>query len=155
MKIDLPRFAASIIGCQAAGFIGSVFTAGSVDTWYTTLVRPVFAPPNWIFGPVWITLYLMMGVSVYLIWTAKHRMVWLALVAFAIQLVLNTVWSFLFFGLQDLLLGFLGIIFLWAAIVVTIAIFYRIRRSAAYLLVPYLLWVSFAAVLNYGFLVLN
>jgi tryptophan-rich sensory protein len=137
-----------------AGLIGSVFTSSSVSTWYTTLVKPSFNPPGWVFGPVWTTLYILMGISLYLIWTNKKRTN-IALWMYGIQLVLNALWSFLFFGLRNPLAAFIEIIILWIAIVATIIYFYKISKPAAYLLIPYILWVSFAAVLNYSLFVLN
>ncbi|MGM5488579.1 MAG: TspO/MBR family protein [Nanobdellota archaeon] len=148
------RLIASLIICQLAGIIGSVFTVSSVSTWYVTLAKPVFNPPGWVFGPVWTVLYLLMGISLYLVWNNKNRTT-KALVIFAVQLVLNSLWSILFFGLQSPLIAFIEIIVLWVAIVASIVQFYRISRPAAYLLIPYLLWVSFAAVLNLSIVLLN
>ena len=133
--------------------IGGLFTASSVSTWYVELIKPSFNPPNWIFGPVWIILYLLMGISLYLIWTKKYNKP--AFFIFGIQLVLNLFWSILFFGMKSPLYAFIEIIFLWFAIIITIIYFYRINKLSAYLLIPYLLWVSFAAILNLSILILN
>ncbi len=153
--MDYLRLIISIVVCQLAGVIGSIFTARSVSTWYTTLNRPSFAPPSWVFAPVWITLFFMMGISLYLVWMKGFPAVNLAVIVFMLSLVLNILWSVFFFGLRSPLLGFIEIMMLWSSIVLTITLFYPHSRPAALLLVPYLLWVSFAAALNYGFYVLN
>jgi benzodiazapine receptor len=146
-----------IIICQLAGIIGSIFNTYSIPTWYAGLVKPVFNPPNWVFAPVWTTLFLMMGISLYLVlrtgWEKKE--VRFAAGVFAVQLVLNIAWSALFFGLQMPWIAFVEIVILWAAILVTIWRFFRVSKPAAYLLVPYILWVSFAAVLNLSLAILN
>lgn len=143
----------SILICQAAGFIGSIFTSGSVTTWYITLQKPWFNPPNWVFGPVWITIYLLMGISLYIVWSKKAKGSYYYI--FGIQLALNTAWSFLFFSLKSPFLAFIEIILLWIAILATIIFFLKISKTAAYLLFPYILWVSFAAFLNYNIWMLN
>jgi translocator protein len=135
------------------GGIASLFTSSSVSTWYVTLLKPEFNPPGWIFGPVWTILYLMMGVSMYLVWQKRFAIHALALYFF--QLVLNGLWSILFFGLKNPFYAFIEIIILWFAIVMTAIHFYKIEKMSAYLLLPYLLWVSFAAVLNFFIMVLN
>lgn len=149
-KINLWLFVASLAICQGAGLIGSIFTFPAIGGWYQTLVKPSFSPPNWIFGPVWTLLYLMMGVSLYFIWVRKGSLKW-----FWVQLVLNSLWSILFFGLKSPGLAFLEIIFLWYAILTTIKTFLKQFKPAAYLLYPYLAWVSFASVLNFSIWVLN
>ncbi|MFC2174874.1 TspO/MBR family protein [archaeon] len=143
-----------VVLSQLAGVIGSVFTVGSVGTWYTALVRPELAPPNWVFGPVWITLYFLMGIAAYLVWQ-KGKKPEAALQLFGLQLVLNTMWSIIFFGMHNLALALAEIVLLWGAIVLTTKEFYRVDKHAAYLMAPYILWVSFAALLNYWFWVLN
>ncbi len=157
IKINYWKLAASILICQAVGIIGSFFTVSSVNTWYLGLTKPVFNPPNWIFSPVWITLFFLMGISLYIIWEKgiKTRQSKTALLIFSIQLALNALWSILFFGLKLPLYAFIEIIFLWAVILLSIIFFYRISKTAAYLLIPYILWVSFAAVLNYFIVYLN
>ncbi|MBD3304472.1 tryptophan-rich sensory protein [Candidatus Woesearchaeota archaeon] len=137
-----------------AAAIGSIFTAQTLSTWYATLQRPSFSPPSWIFSPVWSILFLLMGFSLYLVWK-KGIKTKTAATFFGIQLGLNALWSVIFFGLQQPLWAFVEIIFLWAAILGTIITFYKIDRRAAYLLIPYLLWVSFAAILNYYIYILN
>jgi len=147
----------AIVICQLAGAIGSVFTFSSIPTWYASLQKPAFSPPNWLFGPAWLTLYTLMGVSLYLVWQKglKNKKVKHAVTVFAIQLVLNALWSIIFFGLRLPFIAFIEILLLWVAIAYTILSFYRISRNAAYLLVPYILWVSFAAILNYSIWILN
>ncbi|MFC1669961.1 TspO/MBR family protein [Spirochaetota bacterium] len=141
----------SILICLAAGMIGSVFTAQSVKGWYLTINKPVFNPPGWLFGPVWTILYILMGIALYLIWKSpkdtKNRTT--ALTFFLINLVLNTMWSLLFFGLQNPFLAFIEIIIIWITLALSIFYFYRISKTAAYLLIPYIAWSSFAAVLNF------
>jgi benzodiazapine receptor len=147
----------SIVVCQLAGIVGAVFTTTSVQTWYGTIVRPEFAPPNWIFGPVWTTLFTLMGVAAFLVWKKglEHKNVRVALRIFALQLVLNTLWSIIFFRFHNLGGALIELIFLWIAILVTIITFYKVSGTAAYLLIPYILWVSFAGYLNYAFYMLN
>lgn len=151
------KLIASIITCELAGIIGSFFTTPSVATWYQTLVRPALNPPAWVFGPVWITLYALMGVAAFLVWRAglAHARVKIALAIFAVQLVLNTLWSIIFFGLHSPGGALIDIAALWIAIVLTIVAFAKISRPAAWLLVPYLAWVSFATYLNYAIWMLN
>ncbi|MBN1385797.1 tryptophan-rich sensory protein [Candidatus Woesearchaeota archaeon] len=141
----------SLVVCQLAGIIGSIFTSSSIPTWYAAIKKPAFNPPNWIFGPVWITLFVMMGISLYLIWNLglSTKAAKIAIIIFGIQLVLNTLWSILFFGLQSPFYAFIEIIILWIFILASIISFYPISRTASLLLVPYILWVSFAAVLNF------
>lgn len=147
---------AFIIICELAGAFGSVFTIPSIPTWYASLAKPSFNPPNWLFGPVWLILYALMGISAYLIYEKrKNKAVTGALVVFAVQLVLNVLWSAVFFGLHSALLGLLTIILLWIAIAITMVKFYGILKQAAWLLIPYLLWVSFAALLNFSIWQLN
>lgn len=149
------KFVISIIICQLAGIIGSIFTSSSVTTWYPTLTKPDFSPPSWIFAPVWITLYFLMGISLYLIWINKVKDSVKAFILFGIQLILNVIWSFLFFGLKSPLYGLIDIIVLLVAITLTILFSYKISVLAAILLIPYLIWVSFATILNYNILLLN
>ena len=147
----------SIIICEGAGIFGSIFTTKSVGGWYSTINKPSFNPPGWIFGPVWILLYLLMGISVFIIWSKfnDHNLFKSAIVIFSIQLLLNVFWSFLFFGQKSPLLAFIEIIFLWIAILITIIVFYKLNHLSSYLLIPYILWVSFAAFLNYSIWRLN
>ncbi len=153
----IAKAAIFVIVAELAGNIGAIFTITAIPTWYAALAKPSFTPPNWLFGPVWIVLFALMGVSAYLIYEkgAKNKEVRIALSVFAAQFALNILWTFLFFGLRSPLLGMACIIALWAAILATIALFYRISRRAAFLLVPYIAWVSVALALNYFIIVLN
>lgn len=148
-----------LVGCELAGILGTVFTVPAILGWYSTLVKPSFSPPNFIFAPVWIVLYFMMGVSLYLILTkrtkGKIKDKGKALNFFYTQLALNVAWSILFFGLHNPLLALVDIVFLWGFIMITICRFYVIDKTASYLLFPYLWWVSFAAILNYNIWLLN
>ena len=145
----------SVILCQLAGLIGSVFTTSSIPTWYSALNKPQFNPPNWVFSPIWIVLYFLMGISLYLVWSKKSKYKKTAVTFFGVQLGLNALWSIIFFGLQSPFYAFIEIILLWFFILMTIIYFYRISKPAAYLLIPYILWVSFAAVLNFSIFTLN
>ncbi|HRY36285.1 MAG TPA: tryptophan-rich sensory protein [Candidatus Magasanikbacteria bacterium] len=158
-------FIAIAIPLLASG-IGSLFTTPSIPGWYTTLVKPSFNPPSWVFGPVWTILFIMMGVAFALIWMNKqgnwftrlfkkeHFRQW-AFTAYFVQLTLNVFWSIFFFGLHNPLLAFIDIVFLWFAIATNIYFFYKINKTAGYLLIPYLLWVSFASVLNLTIVLIN
>ena len=155
--VEIIKLIFSILVCQSAGFIGSFFTFSSIPTWYKNLKKPSFAPPNWVFAPVWITLYTLMGISAFLVLRVdlSSQSVQLALLIFGIQLALNVLWSFVFFRLRSLLGGLVTIAFLWIAIFLTILSFLNISLLAALLLVPCILWSSIAAFLNYSILVLN
>jgi benzodiazapine receptor len=148
---DLLKLIVSLITCQLAGFIGSLFTSPAIPTWYASLKKPSFNPPNWVFSPVWITLFVLMGISLFLIWrkTLEDKKVRIAILFFAVQLVLNVCWSVIFFGLKSPFFAFIEIIFLWIAILLTILKSYKVSKTAGVLLIPYILWVSFAAVLNF------
>jgi benzodiazapine receptor len=139
------------------GAVSGLSTADSVSPWYLEIARPSFTPPSWVFGPVWTTLYLAMGFAAFLVWRSGpgEREVRIALWAFVIQLVLNGIWTPLFFGVRNLGLAFAEILVLWVAIAVTLLLFRRRSLLAGALLVPYLAWVSFAAVLNFSFWRLN
>jgi tryptophan-rich sensory protein len=147
----------SVIGCELVGLLGTPFTLTAIPNWYATLNKPFFAPPNWIFGPVWTLLYCLMGVAFYLIWKQgfKKKNVKEAGTYFLVQLVLNCIWTPIFFGLRSPILGLIVIVAMWAAIVLTMKKFYPLSRAAFYLLIPYLLWVSFATLLNASLAVLN
>jgi translocator protein len=150
-KSNMIILIASILIPQAAGAIGSYFTMPSIHVWYASLTKPSFNPPNWIFGPVWTILYLMMGIALSIVWKkgTGRKEVRPAIAFFAIQLLLNILWSFLFFYMQTPFAAFIEIILLWLSILITLVVFYRISHTAGLLLVPYLLWVSFASVLNF------
>jgi benzodiazapine receptor len=151
------RLIASILLCQMAGIVGSLFTMPSIPTWYASLAKPWFSPPNWLFGPVWITLYLLMGIALYLAWNKglEKKGAKRALSVFGIQLFLNALWSFLFFGLLSPLLGLIGIVILWIAILASIILFWGIDRRAGIILIPYIVWVTIATLLNLYILLLN
>jgi len=151
------KLALSILACLVAGFIGSAATMPSIPTWYASLQKPAFNPPNWIFAPVWTTLFIMMGVAAFLVWDKglENKKVRISLAIFGLQLLLNVLWSMLFFGLQSPLYAFIDILVLWALILATMIYFYRISAAAAYLLIPYILWVSFASALNLSIVILN
>jgi len=142
---------------ELAGIIGSVFTMPSIASWYAGIVKPAFNPPAWVFGPVWTTLFALMGIAAFLVWKKglERKDVKIALAIFIGQLVLNTLWSIIFFGLHSPGVAFIEIIFLWIAISATIIAFAKISKLAAWLLVPYILWVSFAAYLNCAIWMLN
>jgi translocator protein len=145
----------SIIACVLLGSLGSLATVTSIGSWYAGLVKPSFNPPNWIFGPVWTSLFIMMGIAFYLVWTSASEEKGKAMKLFALQFGFNILWSFIFFGLKAPWLGLIEMIMLWVFILVTTFEFYKINRSAGNLMLPYLLWVSFAAVLNGYIAVLN
>lgn len=160
---------------ELAGIIGSVFTTPSIDGWYTEIIKPALNPPAWIFAPVWTTLFALMGISAFLVWASyfestenKKKIIKIALALFGIQLVLNMFWSIIFFGFHNPGGAFIEIVFLWFAILITIIAFAKVSppsssiwtkegrgKLAAWLLVPYILWVSFAMYLNYAIWVLN
>ncbi|MFH1780920.1 MAG: TspO/MBR family protein [Candidatus Nealsonbacteria bacterium] len=170
----------SIVICQLAGVVGSFFTMPAIQTWYAFLNKPSFNPPNSVFAPVWTILFLLMGISLYLVWIKNwssevsvddaqkkswnplSKKLWFgvwreenAIAIFALQLVLNILWSVVFFGLRLPGYAFFEILMLWFAILYTIVNFYRISKTAGLLLLPYMLWVSFAAVLNFSIWLLN
>ena len=151
------RLIIAVVGCELVGILGGLFTAPAIKAWYAYLIKPSFSPPNWLFGPVWTALYFLMGVAVYLIWirSGNKKKIETALNFFIAQLVFNFLWSLLFFGLHSPLLAFIDIIILWQLIAITIIKFYQLSKPAAYLLVPYLAWVSFAAILNAAIVLLN
>ncbi|MGB7054915.1 MAG: TspO/MBR family protein [bacterium] len=154
---DIWRLIISIFVCQLAGIIGSVFTTPQISTWYATLKKPSFSPPNWLFGPVWITLFLLMGISLFIVWrkgldTPSVRG---GLTLFGIQLVFNVLWSVSFFGFKSPISGLFVIVILWIMILLTILQFSKITEPAAILLIPYIVWVSFAAILNLSLFLLN
>jgi tryptophan-rich sensory protein len=154
---DILKLVVSIVACLGAGTIGSVFTRSAIPTWYATLEKPAFTPPNWLFAPAWTLLYILMGTAAFLVWRKglENRQVRTALIVFLVQLILNALWSVVFFGLESPLCGLIVISILWIAILVTIIKFFSISRVASVLMWPYLLWVTFAAVLNASIWLLN
>lgn len=156
--MKLLRIIFPIIICLFVGYFSGIVTRESIATWYVTLNKPSFNPPNWIFAPVWTTLFVMMGLSAGLIFNRinqEEANVKKALSFFLFQLALNALWSFLFFGLQNPFLALLEIIILWLLIYETYFLFSKIDKIASYLLLPYLAWVSFATVLNFSIWWLN
>jgi tryptophan-rich sensory protein len=155
--IDVVKLVVSLVACQCAGLIGSIFTIKSIPTWYASLQKPPFTPPGWLFGPAWVILYILMGVAAFIVWRRglDTQGVKKALVIFLIQLVLNALWSVVFFGLESPLWGMVVIVVLWIAILFTILELFKISKTAGALLVPYILWVTFAATLNISIWILN
>jgi tryptophan-rich sensory protein len=153
---DVVALVVCLAACFGAAAIGSLFTGPAVGAWYQQIRKPAFSPPDWLFGPVWTTLYAIMSVAVWLVWrkgdTAARSA---ALALFGLQLVLNAAWSPIFFGLRSFGGAFADIVALWLAIVATLVAFLRVSVPAGVLLVPYLGWVSFAAVLNFAIWRLN
>jgi tryptophan-rich sensory protein len=147
----LSRILIVVASCLAIGYFSGIVTKSSIETWYPTLIKPSFNPPNWIFAPVWTMLYIMMGIAAGLVWNrmdSNKELVKKALVFFAIQLALNSLWSCLFFGLKNPMLALVEIVLLWLMIYETYIKFAKIDKIASYLFIPYLFWVSFATVLN-------
>ncbi len=152
------KLVGAILLCEAAGFFGTLFTMPAIESgWYATLEKSALTPPDFVFGPVWTALYALMGVALFLVWRgeALYRLKRRAAHLFFIQLALNVLWSFLFFGLQSPLAALADIAVLWLMIISTIIAFAKCSRAAAWLFLPYLLWVSFAAYLNYTIVILN
>ncbi|PQO26293.1 TspO/MBR family protein [Blastopirellula marina] len=147
---------AVILLCVGIGAVGALVTLPQIPTWYAGIAKPSWTPPNKIFGPVWTTLYVMMAVAVWLVWRRERfAVIWPALSVFGVQLILNAIWSPIFFGLESPLLGLLVIVPLWLMIGVTIYCFSRRNIAAAMLLIPYFLWVSYATCLNFAIWRLN
>jgi len=146
------RILVLVVTCLAVGYFSSLVTRPAVESWFPTIQKPSFNPPNWLFAPVWTTLYIMMGIAGGLVWheidSSRKEEVKKAMKFFAIQLALNALWSYLFFGLKNPLLALVEIVLLWLMIYETYIKFVRINKFSGYLFVPYLLWVSFATVLN-------
>ncbi|MBL7155079.1 MAG: tryptophan-rich sensory protein [Candidatus Portnoybacteria bacterium] len=155
--MNYKRLIISLALPQLAGLVGSVFTSSAIPTWYAGLQKPSFSPPNWLFGPVWILLYILMGISVYLIWqrVEENKKAKGALWLFWIHLFFNAIWSVIFFGLHNPGLAFINIIIIWLLIIALMVKSWPINKWSAYLLIPYFIWVSFASVLNYFIWYLN
>lgn len=160
MKIkakDIWLFIAALALPLVVGYLGSLLTTPSITTWYVGLTKPSFTPPNWLFAPAWTTLFILMGLAFFFVVREGRgdryfRAAWLS---YGAQLFLNIYWSFLFFYIKEPGLAFYAIISLWSMIFVNIYYFYQIKKTAGYLLIPYLFWVTFAAVLNYSVWLLN
>ena len=181
MKLDnLFKLVIAVAVSELAGIIGSVFTVTSIQNWYATIMKPPLNPPNWIFAPVWTAIFILMGISLYLVWSERFvvknelkipkRRVWNnwsgkllsgkwqkanIILIFILQLILNVLWSIIFFGAHSPGAAFFELLMLWFAIIFTIINFCRVSKTAALLLLPYILWVSFAAILNYFIWILN
>lgn len=156
MANKILKLIVSIVIPLVIGFFGSIFTSMSVKTWYPLLNKPVFNPPSWVFGPVWTLLFVLMGISFYLVWQNHFGGKTIQCVGiFAVQLLFNFLWSILFFGLKNSLLAFVDLFLLWILIWVNFIIFYKVVKISGYLLLPYLAWVSFAGVLNFSIYILN
>lgn len=180
MKSNIAKFVVSLAVCQLAGVIGSFFTMPAIPVWYAGLKKPSFTPPSWVFAPAWTILYILMGISLFLVWKRSWKIIispgepekkfwnsfstklWRGswkeentILIFVLQLVLNILWSIIFFGLKSPGIAFFEILMLWFSILYTIVNFYRTSKPAAYLLIPYILWVSFATLLNFSIWQLN
>jgi tryptophan-rich sensory protein len=138
-----------ILFCLAVGAIGGGASASAIDGWYRTLAKPAWNPPDWVFGPVWTVLYIMMAVAAWLVWKTGDR-VRPAMVLFAVQLALNLAWTFIFFSFESPGLALIEIAFMWLAVLFTMLAFFGRQTTAGWLFVPYLAWVSFAAALNFA-----
>lgn len=155
-KSRIFRLFISLLIPLCLGYIAGLFTAEAVPDWFASLNKPSFSPPNWIFGPVWTVLYIILGISFFLIWKQpanKKRDI--AIVVFLTQLLLNFGWSFIFFYFNMIGLALVEIVLLWISIVLMLVLFYRIKPLAAYINIPYLLWVTFATILNAFYYILN
>jgi len=157
MKKRILYITISVAVCLLIGFLSSIATQSSVNDWYVTLNKPGITPPNALFAPVWTVLYILMGISAGIVWSKGYHHIWVktALYHFVFQLLFNALWSIVFFGLKNPLLGFVVILILLTLIMLTIRWFRVISKPAALLLVPYLLWVAFASALNYKIWELN
>ena len=157
MKKRILYIALSVLVCLAIGFLSSIATQSSVNEWYTTLNKPSFTPPNYLFAPVWTALYIMMGIAAGIVWSKGYHHIWVktALYHFVFQLLLNALWSIVFFGLKNPLAGMVVILALLTMIILTIKWFKVISKPAAFLMIPYVLWVAFASALNYKIWELN
>ena len=156
-RVEIAKLMTSIILCQLAGLVGSIFAKPAIPTWYASLKKPFFTPPDWVFAPVWIILYVLMGVAAFLVWRKgwHQKHIRNALILFGVQLILNVLWSFAFFGLRSPLAGFIEISILSVALLLTVQSFLQISRIAGLLLIPCFLWVAFASGLNLSLWVLN
>jgi translocator protein len=157
MKKNILVLSSCILICLGVGFVGSVFTTPAIGSWYAFLNKPTFSPPNWVFAPVWTLLYILMGISLFLVYEKikANKSAKQGVIVFAIHLFFNLSWSIVFFGVKIIPLAFANIAILWLLIVYLIVVFWRIDKRASILLWPYLAWVSFASVLNYSIMMLN
>lgn len=155
MKTAWKPFALFVVLSLAAGGIGSLFTIPAIGSWYAGLVHPSWTPPNWVFGPVWNTLYILMGLSAGFVWNSGRKGREWAIALFVLHLGVNIAWSVVFFGLEDVVSALVIIKSLWLLIVAMMIFFWRFSHRATYLLIPYLLWVTYASTLNLGIILLN
>jgi tryptophan-rich sensory protein len=156
-KSTLLKIIISVTICLVVGFMASIATQSSVNTWYETLEKPFFTPPNYLFGPVWTVLYILMGISAGIVWSRGLHHVWVktALYHFVFQLMFNALWSLVFFSVQEIFFALITIITLFILILLTFKWFKVVNKTAAYLLIPYALWVLFAMALNFEIWRLN
>jgi benzodiazapine receptor len=154
---DIVKLVVSIVACEGAGGIGAIFTMPAIRAWYASLKKPAFTPPNAAFGPVWITLYLLMGIAIFLVWREGlgQQGVTTAFIIFWVQLVVNILWSVIFFGLRSIIGGMIMILLLWIAILINIITFFGVSPISGGLLIPYIIWVTIAANLNVRLWILN
>lgn len=145
----------AIVLCEAIGGLGGLATSPNITSWYAPLAKPSFTPPNWLFAPAWGILYALMGIALFLVWESSKENKKAAYAIFFAQLALNLAWSLIFFGLHAVTAAFVEIVVLWILILFTILVFRKISKAAAYLLIPYILWVTFASALNLAVLILN
>jgi translocator protein len=156
MKLSLSaKILICSIACLLLGSLSGIATGEAVNGWYSQIIKPSWNPPGWIFGPVWSLLYLMMGAAFALVWHEREKSRKAALLLFLLQFVFNLLWSVLFFGIGRMDLALIEILVLWGLILLCIFSFYKVNKTAAYLLLPYLVWVSFASVLNATIVNLN
>ncbi len=154
--ITILKFIVSLIIPLGLGSVAGMVTSEAIPEWYASLNRPSFSPPSWLFGPVWTAIYILLGISLFLVWKRpsgadRNR----ALLVFVVQMVLNFAWTFIFFYFKMLQLALIEIVVLWLSILVMMLWFYKVKPLAAYLNIPYFLWVSFATVLTAGYYYLN
>jgi len=157
MKFKPLAFIINIAITLSIGAIGSLATSSSVRTWYPTINKPSFNPPNWVFAPVWTTIFILTGIAAYLVWTRRDRILHFprTVAIYLIQLILNLAWSFIFFYLHEIGFALAEILILLLVVIVNAIIFYKIDKWAGLLFIPYILWVSFASILNYNLFILN
>jgi tryptophan-rich sensory protein len=154
--MSIVKLVVSLLIPFTAAAAGTIATVSNIPTWYAALEKPFFNPPNWLFGPVWTLLYVLIGISLYLIWTQKStRPKRTTYIVFTIQMILNALWSIVFFGLHQVWLGFIIITLLLTSILAMIILFRKFSHAASYILIPYAAWVTFAACLNLAIAILN
>jgi translocator protein len=155
--LNVVKLILALAASLCAGLIGSMFTTSKIPTWYAALQKPSFTPPNWLFAPAWTVLYILMGIAAFLVWKKglNNTDVRKALILFLVQLVLNALWSVVFFGMQSTYGGVVVIVILWVAILMTLLQFFKISKAAGGLMIPYILWVTYAASLNISIWIMN